>query len=93
MGKSSGEVITLEEAHKRGLSPSEYYYVDDPDLTQYGTPGDPTTLETVTIIGREVVPAILGAFLGSSGYWGCYAGFSPWPLGYGWRWRCGKFVG
>jgi len=75
MGKSSGEVITLEEAHKRGLSPSEYYYVDDPDLTQYGTPGDPTTLETVTIIGREVVPAILGAFLGTpGGPWGMAAG-------------------
>jgi hypothetical protein len=75
MGKSSGEVITLEEAHKRGLSPSEYYYVDDPDLTQYGTPGDPTALETVTIIGREVVPAILGAFFGTpGGPWGMAAG-------------------
>ena len=75
MGRSSGEIITLEEAHKRGLSPSEYSYVDDVDLTQYGIPGDPTTLETVNIIGREVVPAILGAVLGApGGPWGMAAG-------------------
>lgn len=75
MGRSSGEIITLEEAHKRGLSPSEYSYVDDVDLTQYGIPDDPTALETVNIIGREVVPAILGAMLGASkGPWGIAAG-------------------